>query len=271
LAIQDLTAFTPTDDSQNSQLDGIAKFVEQFRNVEDRWLDIYSESAEQVVRCVSEYLNVLLNRDNPLKDDYEPLISALRCLVMSHNFKMFDTNYRPGWISKRGRDKSKKVFGRSEIELGRTGQLTLSPEIVLLRRPKDSPDDEHRKGESDSFCYQLAKAIESTEKMLLRGSPRDWPTVIFSCSILALVYNNLPEMEDYTRVFWPLRGGLYRAMQELSSLYLFCCGDMHPLNQKFDIHWFRLMVGGDSLAIQHYEAMNKQWLEFIEGRKAYSD
>lgn len=184
---------------------------------------------------------------------------------MSHSFAIFDAHYRSRWIAGKRQLKNKKILARSEIEMGRTGNLTPSPEIILRRMPKDLPRDEARKPESDTFCYQLARALEGTEKMLLRGSPQDWPTVFYTLSILAQVHTNFPDNEDYEQVYLPLRSDLFRVIEELSSLYLFCCGDLHPLNQSFDIHCFGLMVR-DTLATQHYEAMHKFWLEFQEGQ-----
>lgn len=48
LAVQDLTAFIGTENVHNSRIDSIVKFIEQFRNIVNRWQDIYSDLAMRV-------------------------------------------------------------------------------------------------------------------------------------------------------------------------------------------------------------------------------
>ena len=121
------------------------------------------------------------------------------------------------------------------------------------------PND--RKERTNTLRFLLRKTVQTAQKLLLRGQPEDWPTLFYTLCLLMIVYGTFDLSSSFTHVLRRTSREFRKVLKSLIRLFLYCCGDLHPLNNVFDIKSYALMVGGNTLPVEHYMEMNSIWVE----------
>ncbi|KAF2184851.1 hypothetical protein K469DRAFT_750705 [Zopfia rhizophila CBS 207.26] len=254
-AIMDLSYFKDDDLGIRNM-----KFLKQFDTITTRWGGQFETLSEDTIRRAADYQkSTFLQAGDTKVDDEWLVLNALRCLVISHDIFEVGTN-----LAIRGclDDGMPDYYQATEPELchGRNGncQLIALIEIIRLGGAEDVPPD--RKHPADTPCSLLQVTLQTAQRLLLRGRPHSWPAVFYAVGLLQLVCNDLNC--HFTSAFQLAQKRVISAVQSLVELFLYCCGDLHPLRTKLDIEWYSLMVGADAkLQIEHYQTQHDMWLE----------
>lgn len=267
-AIVDLPWFVNDGDSVAEERDTAhVKFLNQFETIQVRWASHYEQITEDIISSAANYQKHLLqveSRDLWEADEDILVLLALRCLVISHDLSQIDVSHSHTWVI--DEDFDYKYWQMTEAELrpclGRhhSGQ-TLVPSIELWQMSEDYELPNDRKEHTNTLRFLLRKTFQTAQKLLLRGRPEDWPTLFYTLCLLMIIYGTFDLANSFTRVLHRTCTEFHKALKSLIRLFLYCCGDLHPLNNAFDIRLYALMVGGDTLLVEHYMEMNSIWVE----------
>ena len=265
-AIVDLPWFVNGDSVAEERDTAYVKFLNQFEKIQVRWND-YEPITEDIISSAANYQKSLLQVESRglwEADEDILVLLALRCLVVSHDLSEIGGNLPCRWMI--DEDFDYKYWRIAEAELcphprrPHSGQM-LDPSIELWQMSEDYELPNDRKEHTNTLHFLLRKTFQTAQKLLLRGRPEDWPTLFYTLCLLMIIYGTFDLASSFTRVLHRTSREFYQALKSLIRLFLYCCGDLHPLNNAFDIRWYALMVGGNTLLVEHYMEMNNIWVE----------
>jgi hypothetical protein len=265
-AIVDLPWFVNGDSVAEERDTAHVEFLNQFETIQVRWND-YEQITEDIISSAANYQKSLLQVEGGdlwEADEDILVLLALRCLVISHDLSEIGGNLPCSWVI--DEDFDYKYWQISKAELcphprrPLSGQM-LDPSIELWQMSEDYELPNDRKEHTNTLRFLLRKTVQTAQKLLLRGRPEDWPTIFYTLCLLMVVYGTFDLASSFTRVLRRTSREFRKALKSLIRLFLYCCGDLHPLNNVFDIKSYALMVGGNTLPVEHYMEMNSIWIE----------
>lgn len=236
------------DDDEDTSYD---RFLAQFEDLSSRWTLLYGDETFYIISKAAVFQRYMYTCGGPIRYDRtrSPLFLALRCLVVSHDIMEIRLQTEP-----RAQIRS-HIHGR-EAGIERHGGVV--PQIGMWLGDNVASDfSESRKPSSDTLCYLLQEIFASAQKSLLTGNPRLWPLVLYTLMMLIVARYQLKRGEGFTDTFLGPHCAVHEALERLADLFLYCCGDMHPLTDAFDPEWFDLCVGGEQMLINDYEEFHE--------------
>jgi hypothetical protein len=280
-AIADYSVFIPGDLDWHQVLDyqehrrlGIATpaihspcvtFLKQFQSPScgSRWGSRYANETFEVLDSAATFL---LSGQGESRDNAapSPLVLALRCLVLSQDISSIADGLKTvideGDDHSHTQDAELKAKGKHPSWRDIDTHFGMVPNIDIWRVAAAEAsilEEQAHLTENDKLSHNLQQALSATQSLLLRGKPDDWPTALYTISILSLVLKEVDAAADEIEDLREAKDTLERALASLCELYIYCSNGIHPLQKKnSDWEHYALMVGGDELLMQQWEKMH---------------
>jgi hypothetical protein len=245
------------------QLESQSRFLAQFDTVSSRWGGMYEQMTEETLTKAAVYQAQLLaeERDSTLTDEEQSVIlSALRCLVITRNVEEI-CGYLPYSRSITACPHVDELITKARLE-SHLGHWCAHPSTYL------SNSFVHKSPSTETYATLaslLPMTLNAAQSMLLRGRPKDWPTLFYVLYVLVLLQSDLDSWRNHSASFEAVRRATDKALTSLSILFLFCCGnsESQPFSKRFDKtrFAFELGVGTDHMYVEHYDRHHRLWME----------
>ncbi|KAF2739173.1 hypothetical protein EJ04DRAFT_508894 [Polyplosphaeria fusca] len=229
-----------------------------------RWPNTYDAMAERILTDAAFHTSYKLIHSaggSEKQDSDEPVVLALKALVQARNIHVFTHHFPLNWFIDEHFRECPMTLLRAETFSGSQGQESMNPHVSLQRMSDgfEMPPEDQRMPEQQRLASFVERALESATKMLLRGDASEWIDVFWTLCILVLVHGDLERAAGFTDTLLTAQNELNRALENLTALYLHCCGDLHPLNDdEIDPEWVELVIGS------HTGEPTKVWTQYVD-------
>ncbi|KAE8445142.1 hypothetical protein EG329_013744 [Mollisiaceae sp. DMI_Dod_QoI] len=253
--IRDLDEFVATEDTIATRIQAITTFIQQFRNINNRWTNCYELTTVKIIEACVSIQQMMLEESrqswSPLGDRNTIIATSLRALALAHEIFELDGNLP--W-------RMKDVFHQSSF---RSKKLECDAPTITISRVKKVPkrfDSKERK-----LPALVREMHRVTQKMLLRPQAKDLPTILCVLCIMKLVQNCLEPMNDFFDAFC--------AKEFKTAWFSYClvfhemARDYHPLVYHWDKSNYEELAGEDSMPVTYFKSFRTIWVEddFAEG------
>ncbi|KAF2691475.1 hypothetical protein K458DRAFT_381330 [Lentithecium fluviatile CBS 122367] len=239
-------------------------FLAQFITISSRWGGLYERMTENTLTHAARYQALLYSTEpeSPLTEKEQwVILNALRCLLNTRNVEEIT-----GYLGTR--DNLAAISSETEPILSATlvrhlrGNWSAHPTIYVTESSGNEP---HFFESSETFASLLTSTLSGTQSLLLRGRPKDWPTVFYVLYVLTLVHSDLFNCRGYTTAFDEVRRVIKESLKSLSVIFLSCCSEsgLQPFSSRFDKTRYALMLGVDTahMSVQHYDRHRTLWVK----------
>ena len=223
----------------------ILDFVEQFVDVETRWLEEYEELALDFLRkCARLQADTLCKASRDLETPSRVLIAlSLRCLMLTREAYLMDP-----WRWSCETPGSFKASDGSDIEVRK--------EPVADHHESHTQDRINGK----SFSQSLEELLHLTQNLMMRRKPKDWPMVLFSLCLLRLTIDNCYYgFHHWTRIAF--NKAFHIAYRDLCALFDIISKGLNPLCNKWNKEAYSGLVGDNDNLVGAFQWMHDRWLE----------
>ena len=169
----------------------IIDFLEQFHDINWHWKNCYERSTVELMRYCAQYqakLLVMRNdaHDHVDQDDDEDVLLialALRCMALTHEIFRLDSNV------------PYLFFDRGETSYECSTYHESDPYMDIWTTTTDwngtaNASAPGRPLHRDSLPAILEQLLEKTQRILFRRDPKDWPMLLCTLCIFALIKQN---------------------------------------------------------------------------------
>lgn len=236
------------------------KFIDQFEEVKTRWRNKYEEGTFLLIASAARYQKELLapyTRVSADKQDEATLIATLlRCLVMADDIFAVDMYWSTLIILKKSEVRELRSEANTDY-WGLESSVTVQPIPRSSRRSIQAQVRKYPQG----LPTTLKRAIAVVQQVMFKRRPQDLPYLIYSLVLLDLIVLALQPWAKFMVPVAEAGDDVQGILKTLCDLYLFCSDNMHPLSEGFDISKYEALVDSDTIAVEHFQALNQRWKE----------
>ncbi|KAI4166997.1 MAG: hypothetical protein LQ343_007566 [Gyalolechia ehrenbergii] len=191
------------------------------------------------------------------KQDEATLIATLlRCLVMADDIFAVDMYWSTLIILKKSEVRELRSEANTDY-WGLESSVTVQPIPRSSRRSIQAQVRKYPQG----LPTTLKRAIAVVQQVMFKRRPQDLPYLIYSLVLLDLIVLALQPWAKFMVPVAEAGDDVQGILKTLCDLYLFCSDNMHPLSEGFDISKYEALVDSDTIAVEHFQALNQRWKE----------
>ncbi len=233
----------------------ILDFLKQFDDVNSRWPNEYEQHTVSIIKRCATFQAALLSRKSPPlntpSDELALIALSLRCLVLTHEVTLADGSLSI-WAFEDGETSIRvdRVHDRDPfIEISRSSKVSQASSITPKRKNEES------------LSSMLENLIQTTQRLMFRRKPQDWPLLLCTLCLLSMIKNNLDPFTLWMRSLRPCSQAMSSVFSTLCSVFEICSKMLHPLSDDWNEDEYKLLVNDDALLVGIYQWMHDEWLE----------
>ena len=234
------------------------EFLEQFDNVDKRWVNCYRDWTEYFLRQSAMFQEELLskannNKSTDISDNSIPIALSLRCLVLTHEilavgcvlgsdaFKNNETHYRP------------EMYHQEDpsIEISRLSS-TAAQACSINSKQQSGPD---------SLSSILEDILQTTQQLMFRRNPEHWPILLCALCLMRLTVQNMFVHNPWMRSLEPASDALGKAFSILCRLFDICAKDFNPFSKTWSLEEYAVAVKNDKVLVGYTKELQTMWLD----------
>ena len=230
-------------------------FLEQFFDVNARWGDYHQSTYVDIVRWCAKFQIALISRSSSLpadsSNDKVLIALSLRCLVLTHEINLVGNIFRDSPFQANEKLIRAERYDEQDpsIELSRSS---------IASHPKFA---DSKREEKESLRSMLEEIIQTTQCLMFRRKPEDWPMLLCTLFLIRFISDNLHPLLDW---MWSLKE-THQTMESvfaiLCRLYSICSKRIHPLADKWKHVQYATLVNDDKVLVDCFQWMSDLWLE----------
>jgi len=231
------------------------EFLEQFHEVNDRWMNCYSEFIADFLWECAIFQKKLLSRRSAMSADVsdESILIALslRCLVLTH--ELFRVDVSLGGRAFENNETHYQLERLYDEDLWiETSRLPSASQAVLVDSKQKAPD---------SLSSILQGILQITQRLMFRRKPEDWPLLLCTLCLMRLIRDNLSPVSYCMGSLKPASQAMHKAFSILCRLYDICAKGFHPFSNKWKREGYAALVENDEVLVGHSQRLHEMWLE----------
>lgn len=240
-------------------------FLEQFQDVNSYWGNYHERHTVDLIRRCAVFQTALLSRRSSSPPDSwdNPVLIALslRCLVLTHEISMVVSNLSSGAFE--DNETHIRVERDDEwdplIEISRS--LTASQASVIDLKQDDK----------ESLSSMLEEILQTTQRLMFRRRPEDWPQLICTLFLIKLISDNFnTSLMRWMRSLEQTSQAMKSVFAILCRLYDICSKGLHPLSRDWKREEYAKLVNDDKVLVDCFQWFNNMWLEGMSSVDRFS-
>lgn len=180
---------------------------------------------------------------------------SLRCLVLTHELYKVDMSSH---MSSPG-----KLFKNNETHYRAKRIYEQDPHIEISRSPSASQTvltNSDEKG-PDSLPSILEGILQTTQRLMFRRSPENWPILLYTLCLMRLIGNNFDPIGPWMRSLEPASQAMHKAFSILCRLFRICAKGFDPFSDDWKHEDYAAVVKGHGIAVKYARRLHEMWLE----------
>jgi hypothetical protein len=126
----------------------------------------------------------------------------------------------------------------------------------------DPTKDDLRSADGAKLSSVMQDIVQTTQSLILCGEASDWPVIFCALCLLKMLHQSVASSIIPYIKFPPDGGEKYLNVWEtLCDMYDVVSGGHNPLVDDWDESEYRMLVGNDTLAVDHFRSLNVLWIE----------
>jgi hypothetical protein len=231
-------------------------FLEQFHDVDSRWENAYEPFTVKIIIECAVFQSALLSRRSPLpvgsSNDSVLIALSLRCLVLTYEISLVADS-----VACRSFEDN-KVHLRVEKFFKRNPSIDVSRSLNVSQV---SFVDSKQKGK-ESLLSILEEILQTTQRLMFRRKPEDWPLLLCTLFLIKLISDNLNAYSSlWMRSLQPTSQAMKSVFGTLCRLYDICSKGFHPLSGNWKREEYAKLVNHDETLVDCFQWINDMWLE----------
>ncbi len=233
-------------------------FLEQFHDVDSRWPNFYEPFTVKVIKECAVFESALLSRRSPLpvgsSNETVLIALSLRCFVLTYEISLV-----AGSLSSRSFEDN-EVYLRVEKIFERDPSIEVSRSLNISQV---SFVDSKQKGK-ESLLSILEEILQTTQRLMFRRKPEDWPLLLCTLFLINLISDNLNAYSSlWMRSLRPTSQVMNSVFGTLCRLYDICSKGFHPLSGNWKREEYAKLVNYDETLVDCFQWINDMWLKGI--------
>lgn len=248
--IKDLDVFASGLESSSKPNGAIICFLRQFRDVNVQVANFYEPFTSEMIALTAQVqADILESRigQKKLSDGNVLIAEALRVLALSFNLSLVLAS-----LPICGQDLSDR-FWETEI-------LNQQNPVIEASRwePSKSGDSWIEKQQPGRFASMIENVVRTTQRLLLRGLPTDWPIIFWTLCLLRIIQSDIGPYPDCVT---SLDLGPFKVVfRHLCNLWMSCTmGD--PLSLSWNEREYARLVGAEHPSLDWFAEIRATWFD----------
>jgi len=255
IEIKDLDIFACWTDARSKHSGALVAFLKKFHNLNNRWVNYYEPLTEALVtRCaeIQEDIIMKFRPDRKSMTEGNLLIaSALRALALGYYISEAE-----GWFV----NKTEEFFIQSMFLEPTTISKFGNTSVRVSRH--DPTKDDFGSADGAKLSSMMQDIVQTTQSLILCGEASDWPVIFCALCLLKMLHQSITSSIIPYIKFPPDGGEKYLNVWEtLCDMYDVASGGHNPLVDDWDESEYKMLVGNDTLAVDHFRSLNILWIE----------
>ena len=216
---------------------------------------MYSEFTADFLRGCALFQKELLSRSSSMSanvSDKSVLIAlSLRCLVLTHELAEVDgSSYFGLFENNETHFRAKRIYEQDpQIEISR---LPSASQTVLTDSNEKAPD---------SLPSILEGILQTTQRLMFRRSPEDWPILLYTLCLMRLIGDDFSVISPWMRSLQPASQAMHKAFSILCRLFRICAKDFNPFSDDWKHEEYAVAVKGHGISVNYARRLHEMWLE----------
>lgn len=231
-------------------------FLEQFQDVNSYWDNYYHQYTVDLIRRCAVFQTALLSRRSSSPPDSwdNPVLIALslRCLVLTHEISMVVSNLSIGAFED----------NETHIRVERDDEWDPSIEISRSLTASQASVIDLKQDDKESLSSMLEEILQTTQRLMFRRRPEDWPQLICTLFLIKLISDNFnASFMRWMRSLEQTSQAMKSVFAILCRLYDICSKGLHPLSSDWKREEYAKLVNDDKVLVDCFQWFNNMWLE----------
>ena len=230
-------------------------FLKQFDNVNSRWPNKYAQLTVSIIPRCATFQAALLSRTSPPpktpSDEMTLIALSLRCLVLTHEIA-----FANGSLS---------IFafedGEALIRVDRLYDCHPFLEVSRSSNVSQAKSTTPKRKNEESLSSMLENLLQTTQRLMFRRKPQDWPLLLCTLCLLSMIKDNLSPSSPWMSSLQPSSQAMSSVFSSLCSVFEICSKMLHPLSNDWNEDEYKLLVNDDALLVGILQWMHDEWLE----------
>ena len=253
--IRDLDIFAGWAGARSKPSGALVTFLKQFHNLNTRWSNYYEAPTEALVALCAEIQEDIVTKARPgrkpMSEGNLLIASALRALALGYYIAEVES-----WLI----CETEEYFIRSMFQEPTTISEDKNPSIIVSRH--DPTKDDLGSAYGEKLSSMMHDIVQATQSLILRGKASDWPVIFCVLCLLKMIHQSVASSIIPYIKFPPDGYAEYLNVWEtLCQLYDVSSDDHNPLVDNWDESGYEMLVGNNSLAVDHFRSLNALWCE----------
>ncbi len=230
-------------------------FLKQFDNVNSRWPGEYEQLTVSIIKRCATFQAALLSRKSPPpktpSDEMTLIAMSLRCLVQTHEIFFAGGNLFIYAFED----------GETLIRVDRLYDHDPFLEVSRLSNVSQANSATPKRKNEESLSSMLENLLQTTQRLMFRRKPQDWPLLLCTLCLLRLIKKNFRSSSPWMSSLQPSSQAMSSVFSSLCSVFEICSKMLHPLSNDWNEGEYKLLVNDDALLVGILQWMHDEWLE----------
>ena len=221
-----------------------------------RWQNEYEEFTAEIIKRIALFQASLSSRESPEPvDSPDAILIALllRCLVLTHEIFLVDGCLPHAAFHSKKNSKTRFVVEQEGTDPAiKVSRLSTMAQAGLVDREQQN---------RESLPLMLEEILQTTQSLMFRRRPKDWPILLCALCLLRLVLMNLNPICPWMRSLVRVGKAMNNVNSVLCRLFEMCSHGYHPFSDDWKCEDYAALVNNDKLLVSCFQWINDMWLD----------